>query len=111
MAKTKIRKLSQPNRSQLASVYIGLGVAAVLASIPSLRTTWIVFVASIIGGGLLVYVAKALNTKQSWARDILLVFTGLMTLLALFTLVSAFQLTWVIIGLICLYLLWGLIDL
>lgn len=110
-SKLKIKQLKQPKREQLAKIYIIVGVAAILWSIPTVATTWIVLAASLVGGGLLMYFGRALNLKQTWARDILLVFTGLMALLALFSLLSAFQFTWVLIGLLCLYLLWGLIDL
>ena len=104
--------MKQPNRSQLANYFVYLGVLAMLWSLITITSgTYIVIVNSVIGGILLIWIAAQLRLKKPWARDILLVFIVLMTLMAIFTLIGGFSLLWVAIGAICLFLLWGLKDL
>ncbi len=72
--------------------------------------TYIVIVNSVIGGVLLIWVASKLRAEKQWARDVLLVLTILMTLMAIFTLLGGFSLLWIAIGALSIYLIWGLKD-
>jgi len=104
--------MRQPKRAQIANYFVYLGVLAMLWSLITITSgTYIVIINSVIGGVLLIYIASQLRLKRAWARDILLVFTLLMTLMAIFTLLGGFSLLWVVIGAVSLFLLWGLKDL
>lgn len=103
--------LTKPDQRTIAAILVIGGFAAIGWSLPTIVDTYIVVTASILGGVALIYITTKLRQKEEWARDILIVMTTLMTLLAVLSLASGFSLLWLVIGLLGLYLVWGLLAL
>lgn len=95
----------------LSLIFIIAGVMAVVVALPTATDTPVVLIASIIGAALLVFLSTQLSKKVGWARDILLITSILMTLMAAATIIAGFTFSWLIIGLISLYITWSLIIL
>lgn len=99
------------NKNGVSSLLVLIATAALVVALPSISKTRIVIFMTALGAVVLIYLAAKLRRGTGWARDILLVTSILMTLLAILTLLSGFTLTWLVIGLLSLYLTWSLLKL
>lgn len=101
----------KPASSKLLSLlFIISGVTAVIVSLPTATDTPVVLFASIIGAAFLIFLSAQLSKGIEWARDILLIASILMTLLAAATILAGFSFSWLLIGLVSLYITWSLIT-
>lgn len=101
-------------RARVSSLYIVVGAFAIAWSLPTRVThTSLAMISNIaiIGGIAVIALAFMVRNKVQWARDILLITSILMTVLAIATLFGNLSLLWIAIGLASGYLTWGLLKL
>jgi|GEM_PF-5816448 len=101
-------------RSRISNLYTVVGVMAIAWSLPARLThqtlTGISNIA-IVGGVVVIFLSALLRRNVRWAHDVLLITSGLMTLLAALTLLGDLSLLWIVIGAASAYLTWGLLEL
>lgn len=109
-----MRSATSALRSRVSNLYMIVGGIAVAWSIPtsvSHQALSTISAIAVAGGVAVVFLALLIRKNVLWARDILLIVSGLMALLSLATLAGGLTLLWTLICIASLYLTWGLLKL
>lgn len=106
--------MNKPTRKTISSLLVIVGALAMAWSLPT-RFGQSAYSAisniAAIGGLVVIVLAWLIRKKVGWARDIMLIATILMAILAVTTLLSGLSFLWVVIAGASIYLAWGLLDL